>query len=149
MYKYKISPNIITFLFVIFNYLSSFIFLSFSFKYLGILCFMILSFGIIILILATRSLLKNNTTINPMKPYNTSVLVTDGIYKYSRNPMYLGYFFLLISSGLYFGTWLGLVLPFVYILIVNFIYIKKEENVMRDLFGPDYDLYVQKVGRWI
>ncbi len=90
-----------------------------------------------------------NTTINPLKPEATSALVKSGIYKISRNPMYVGLAFLLTAWCLYLGSLLSLVSV---ILFVSYIYrfqIIPEERAMESLFGDDFIDYKSKVRRWI
>ena len=93
--------------------------------------------------------LKKHTTFNPMKPENTTGLVTKGLYQYTRNPMYVG--LLIILSG--YAVWLGsltpfLVLPLFYWLITE-MQIKPEERVLIKKFGEDYQAYKNSVRRWL
>lgn len=93
--------------------------------------------------------LKKRTTPNPMKPENTTGLVVNGLYKYSRNPMYVG--LLIILTG--YAIWLGsltpfLVLPLFYWAITE-MQIKPEERVLTDKFGEDYQTYKNSVRRWL
>jgi len=92
---------------------------------------------------------KKHTTPNPMKPENTSDLVTKGLYKVSRNPMYVG----LLTILLGFAVWLGsvtpfLVLPLFYWLITE-MQIKPEEKFLLEKFGKDYQAYKESVRRWL
>ncbi len=93
--------------------------------------------------------LKKRTTPNPMKPEKTTGLVVNGLYKYSRNPMYVG--LLIILTG--YAIWLGsltpfLVLPLFYWAITE-MQIKPEERVLTDKFGEDYQTYKNSVRRWL
>jgi len=92
---------------------------------------------------------KKHTTPNPMKPENTTGLVTKGLYKYTRNPMYVG--LLIILTG--YAIWLGsltpfLVLPLFYWVITE-MQIKPEERVLIKKFGQDYQAYKNSVRRWL
>ncbi|MCF6188863.1 MAG: isoprenylcysteine carboxylmethyltransferase family protein [Cocleimonas sp.] len=93
--------------------------------------------------------LKKKTTFNPLKPENTTGLVTKGLYQYTRNPMYVG----LLTILLGYAIWLGsltpfLVLPLFYWLITE-MQIKPEERVLIKKFGEDYQSYKNSVRRWL
>ena len=92
---------------------------------------------------------KKHTTANPMKPQNTSGIVTSGLYKISRNPMYLG--LLAILTG--YAVWLGSLTPFlllpVFYWIITEMQIKPEEKMLQEKFGSEYMNYKEKVRRWL
>ena len=96
-----------------------------------------------------RLFAKHKTTISPFTPSETSALVTDGMYRYSRNPMYLGLVFLTIAATIFFGTWLGVVIVVAFIFLLNFLQIIPEEEALHDIFGEEYVEYSKKVRRWI
>ncbi len=96
-----------------------------------------------------RLFLKKHTTANPMKPQNTTGLITTGLYKISRNPMYMGLLTVLAGYAIYLGSltpFLGL--P-VYYFIVTEMQIKPEEAILEDKFGQEYLDYKSKVRRWL
>ena len=107
---------------------------------------------VIAIVLDSSSLflfLKKRTTINPMKPTSTEGLVTAGLYKITRNPMYVG--LLVILFG--YAVWLGsltpfLILPAFYWLITQ-MQIKPEERILEKKFGQEYLDYKNKVKRWL
>jgi protein-S-isoprenylcysteine O-methyltransferase Ste14 len=108
-----------------------------------------IGFGVILGILGVFEFTKLSTTVNPHKPENTSKLVTSGVYRFSRNPMYAGLLFCLVGIGIYFGNlWSFLVIP-VFIWYMNEFQVKPEEVVMRQKFGSDFKEYSEKVNRWI
>ena len=78
-----------------------------------------------------------------------TALVTDGPFRYTRNPMYVGVEILLIGLALQAGSWPYLTLPAVMFFILNFIFIPWEERRMEELFKEEYLRYKQKVRRWI
>ncbi len=63
--------------------------------------------------------------------------------------MYFGYLLILLSSLVYLGTLLSIIIIPLFIFIINFIQIKPEEQALKDLFGPNYDECLLKVRRWI
>jgi protein-S-isoprenylcysteine O-methyltransferase Ste14 len=93
--------------------------------------------------------LKSKTTINPMHPENAHSLVTSGMYHFSRNPMYLGLFFLLLGWSIYLGTLSPLLLLPVFIWVLTKMQIQPEEKILEGLFGESYVKYKQRVRRWI
>ncbi len=98
---------------------------------------------------AVFSFWKNNTTVNPIKPESASTLVVEGVYRFSRNPMYVGMALLLLSWGLYLANPLNALLFVLYVYVITQIQIKPEERALVKLFGQDYQEYCARVRRWI
>ena len=118
--------------------------LSETWQYIGI-AFMVLGFAIILL--AARSFRKNKTTIIP--DGQPSALMEGGLFAYSRNPIYLAMAVLLIGSGLAIGhIWALIVVP-IFILLVQHIWIVKEEENLEAEFGQIYRNYKMRVRRWL
>ena len=98
---------------------------------------------------AIFSFRRAKTTANPMKPELATSLVVSGIYRFSRNPMYVGVACILLAWSIYLGmawTLLGVVGFIVYI---NYFQIIPEERAMLSLFGEEYIHYSRKVRRWL
>lgn len=92
---------------------------------------------------------KKRTTPNPMKPDNTSGIVKTGLYKISRNPMYVGLLTILTGYAIWLGSFTPfLVLPLFYWLITQ-MQIKPEEVILEKKFGKDYLDYKDSVRRWL
>jgi protein-S-isoprenylcysteine O-methyltransferase Ste14 len=72
-------------------------------------------------------------------------LITSGPYAVVRNPIYLGMFGLMVSTGLVFTTWWALVIALVIFLIGNQIRIRAEEQLLRETFGSQFDDYARRV----
>lgn len=93
--------------------------------------------------------LKKRTTVNPMKPENTTGLVVTGLYKISRNPMYVGMLIMLMG----YAVWLGSLTPFLVVplfyLAITTMQIKPEEEFLLKKFGKDYQTYKDSVRRWL
>ena len=89
------------------------------------------------------------TTVDPRYPEKSSQLVIRGIYRYTRNPMYLGLLFLLIAWGIYLSNLLGFVFLPVFVLGMNRLQILREEEAMEAQFGDDYRAYKAVVRRWL
>ncbi len=93
--------------------------------------------------------LRARTTPNPMKPQNSSQLVTAGLYRYTRNPMYLGMLIMLVGWAIYLGSlspWLMLPL---FVWVINTQQILPEEAFLAQKFGASYQAYRQSVPRWL
>ena len=105
--------------------------------------------GFAVIIAGVVSFRRSGTTVNPTKPGSSTELVTGGIYRYTRNPMYLGMLLWLAA----FATWLGspsaLLLCPVFVLFMNRFQIAPEERALETLFGDEYRVYKSRIRRWI
>ena len=84
-----------------------------------------------------------------MKPENTQILVTTGMYRFSRNPMYLGLLLLLTGWSIYLGAVSAILLLPLFVLVLTKMQIQPEEIILEELFGQSYIEYKLKVHRWI
>ena len=95
------------------------------------------------------SFYKARTTINPLEPSEATHFVSEGIYKLSRNPMYVGLACCLVSWAIwlsYLLPWLGVLL---FIAYMTHFQIIPEERALRQKFGDEYQNYCLKVRRWL
>jgi protein-S-isoprenylcysteine O-methyltransferase Ste14 len=95
-----------------------------------------------------RAFARAQTTVNPLRPEAASRLVTGGIYRYTRNPMYLALLLALLAWGLWLGhafAWLGV--P-VFALAMNRLQIRPEERALEALFCDEFRTYARRVRRW-
>ncbi len=105
--------------------------------------------GGLIALAGTWQFRRAHTTINPLSPAKTSALVTGGVYRITRNPMYLGMLLVLIGWGVWLGNaaaWLALPLS---VGLLNTLQIKPEERLLRQRFGDAYARYAARVRRWL
>lgn len=93
--------------------------------------------------------MRAKTTSDPRKPADASTLVTSGIYRLTRNPMYLGVLLILIAWGLTLGNLLALICAFIFVPYINRYQILPEEQLLEDKFGAVFTAYKAKVRRWI
>lgn len=92
---------------------------------------------------------RARTTINPVAIEGASSLVTGGVYRLSRNPMYVGLCALLLTLAILLARpWL-LVGPLIFFVFITRFQIVPEERVMRAKFGGAYDAYRARVRRWL
>ena len=92
---------------------------------------------------------RARTTLNPIKADTASSLVSSGIYRFTRNPMYLGLFLTLLGWAVYLANPVSLVFLLVYVLYITRFQIKPEERILLGLFGEPYAAYMQRVRRWV
>lgn len=123
--------------------------LSYDSSILKISAYVIGTAGILIILTAVASFVKARTTVNPHKPETASKLVTTGLYRISRNPMYLAMAMLLIAGATLLGNWAAFLGPVVFAALITHLQIKPEEAVLTDQFGEAYAAYCQQTRRWI
>ena len=92
---------------------------------------------------------RAKTTINPLRPANASSLVTSGIYRFTRNPMYLGLLLLLLGWSVYLSSVFVFVGPVLLVLYLGRFQIAPEERVLAAKFGEAYLDYRSRVRRWL
>ena len=105
--------------------------------------------GFIIILSAIILFKKYKTTITPLNPSNATKLINGGIYKFSRNPMYLGLLLVLLGISFMINIIGGFLLIPLFILYLNLFQIIPEENAMVDLFKDEFLDYKKNVRRWI
>lgn len=98
---------------------------------------------------AVLQFFRTHTTINPMRPERAEKLVITGMYRYSRNPMYLGLLCLLLGWAILLGSLLPFILLPVFIAIMNRQQIMPEEDILEQKFGQQYESYKKSVNRWL
>ena len=113
-------------------------------QWLGIL---VLAAGIICGPMLAATFLLRRTTLNPF--VSPSAFFEKGIYRLSRNPMYLGVILIYLGGCLLAGSLWPLLLLVLPLAILTQIVIPYEEASMRQTFGAAYDAYCGRVRRWI
>lgn len=91
----------------------------------------------------------SRTTVNPLRPERASALVTSGVYRITRNPMYVGMGLLLMAWAVYLAAFLALLGPVLFVLYITRFQIRPEERVLAGLFGDEYARYAARVRRWL
>jgi protein-S-isoprenylcysteine O-methyltransferase Ste14 len=103
--------------------------------------------GLLLLVIANSLFNRADTGVIPFR--NVTALVTDGIYRYTRNPMYLGMAAVLLGCAITVGASLALLIPPLFAIIVELRFIRPEEAMLRDIFPEQYPAYCARVRRWI
>lgn len=109
----------------------------------------VMGVGLIIEAIAAAAFFRAKTTVNPLAPQNSTTLVVTGLYRFSRNPMYLGMAILLTGWALWLGNPANAVFLILFVALITVLQIKPEEKALRDNFGDEYDAYCARVRRWI
>jgi len=89
---------------------------------------------------------KGRGTLSPIAP--TKKLVVSGLYRFSRNPMYIGVMLLLIGETLFFSSLSLCIYSLIVFVGFNIFIITREEPRLKKDFSDDYDIYRKKVRRW-
>ena len=110
-------------------------------------CFILI--GLVCFLSAIGLFKKNQTTVTPLNPSSATKLITNGIYKYSRNPMYLGMSLVLAGISIMVNPIGGLAFISLFILYINQFQIEPEEKAMTKLFRNEFSEYKKYVRRWI
>jgi len=92
---------------------------------------------------------RARTTHNPMKPEKASALVTSGIYRFTRNPMYVSLLMFLVGWAIYLASGWAFAGPLAFVLYMGRFQIGPEERVLTTLFGSAYADYTARVRRWL
>lgn len=105
--------------------------------------------GLAVCLAGVAAFRRAQTTVDPMRPEHTRVLVVRGIYHYTRNPMYVGFALLLCGWATWTGTAAGLAIAITYVLYLDRFQVRPEERILQHHFGAQYDAYRSSVRRWI
>jgi protein-S-isoprenylcysteine O-methyltransferase Ste14 len=105
--------------------------------------------GIAIVLMGVLAFRKASTTVDPRFPENASHIVSSGIYRFTRNPMYLGMLVLLIAWMALLSNVGTVVVPALFALYITRWQIVPEERALADKFGAEYEGYCKSVRRWL
>lgn len=105
--------------------------------------------GIGVAALGVTTFRRARTTVNPVKPDAASSLVTEGIYRYSRNPMYLGIVLVLLGWAAFLANAAALAVVPAFVAWMDAFQIAPEERALAAKFGAAFSGYREKVRRWI
>ncbi len=106
-----------------------------------------LAVGVYLNLAADRLLKRYHTTVKPFQ--ESTALLTTGVYGHTRNPMYLGFVLLLLGIALLLGSAGPLVIVALFPVLINLMYIRAEETMLRDRFGDEWVAYQARVRKWL
>ena len=92
---------------------------------------------------------RARTTFNPLAPQRARTVVTSGVYRHTRHPMYLGMLIVLAGWAVWLGSAAALLGLPLSVLLLNGLQIGPEERILRERFGQDYVDYTARVRRWL
>lgn len=148
--KLKIPPAIVTFIFASIMYMLA----KFSpigyFDFFGriYLTYALFISAMIVMIVSLGQFFTSKTTTNPLKPSKASKLVVNGIYQYTRNPMYLSMLLILLAIGVWLGNAFNVLIAAVFVSYMNKFQIIPEEKALAKIFDKEYKQYCILVRRW-
>jgi protein-S-isoprenylcysteine O-methyltransferase Ste14 len=105
--------------------------------------------GLIVAISGVVTFRRARTTLNPTKPEASSSLVSWGIYKITRNPMYLGLLLVLTAWAIFLSNWFAVLFLPVFVVYMNRFQIVPEEQALTLLFAREFVAYQSRVRRWL
>ena len=118
-----------------------------AFRYAAAILIALAGFGFAIS--GVRAIRRARTTISPIKPEAATSLVTSGVYRFTRNPMYLGLCLVLLAWAVFLSSAWAVLGPVAFVLYINQFQIAPEEKVLSKLFGQAFAEYQSKVRRWL
>jgi protein-S-isoprenylcysteine O-methyltransferase Ste14 len=92
---------------------------------------------------------RAGTTVDPRRPAEASALVDGGVYRVTRNPMYLGVLLVLLAFGAWLANVASLLIALAFVPYMNRFQIAPEERALASRFGSTYDAYRGRVRRWL
>jgi protein-S-isoprenylcysteine O-methyltransferase Ste14 len=98
---------------------------------------------------STWTFIHKKTTLDPRIPADTSILIVEGLFRFTRNPIYLGFCCLLLAFAIWLSNWVSLVWVAVFAIYLTNFQIIPEERYLLAKFGQDYSRYCEQVNRWI
>jgi protein-S-isoprenylcysteine O-methyltransferase Ste14 len=101
---------------------------------------------VILNLVADRAFHRANTTVKPFE--ESSALITSGVFRISRNPMYLGFVLLLIGIAVLLGSLSPCAVVLVFAILMNRVYVTVEEQMLAEKFGLQWEEYKQSTRRW-
>jgi protein-S-isoprenylcysteine O-methyltransferase Ste14 len=105
--------------------------------------------GAAIALAGVRTFRRAGTTTNPLKPAGATSLVTSGVYRFTRNPMYLGLAFVLVGWAVFLDAVVGFIGPVAFVLYMTRFQIIPEERILLQIFADDFRAYRERVRRWL
>jgi protein-S-isoprenylcysteine O-methyltransferase Ste14 len=106
-----------------------------------------IALGIALNLIADRVFQEHKTTVKPFE--ESMALITNNVFRVSRNPMYLGFVLILIGISIFMGSLTPFAIIPVFGLFMDIVFIKGEQKMLEETFGERWLDYKQNVRRWI
>jgi protein-S-isoprenylcysteine O-methyltransferase Ste14 len=120
------------------------IFASYPWNLLGIVP---LATGITLNLAADAAFKREQTTVKPFE-ISTS-LVTTGVFRLCRHPMYFGMALILLGIAILMGSFAPLLVIVIFVILMELVFVRTEERMLEEQFGPAWDAYKSKVRKWL
>ncbi|MBD0849081.1 methyltransferase family protein [Maribacter arenosus] len=148
--KLKLPPVLVFVIFSILMYVLSLVLPFGDFEFFGreVLILFLLGMGALVGLISLIQFYIARTSIDPRTPSKASDLVTNGLYRFSRNPMYLALLMVLLAWGLWLGNAFNTLLAAGFVAYLNKFQIIPEEKILSDIYGKAYRHYCTQVRRW-
>lgn len=105
--------------------------------------------GAVFVLLGVLAFQSAGTTVDPRAPEQSTQLVVSGVYRISRNPMYVGFLLILMAWGVFLSNLVSCAVIPLFVVYLNRFQIVPEERLMRGQFGKAYRQYAAAVRRWL
>ena len=145
----KIPPPIVTLISGLAIFFSRPLFPDYHSNLINVFSAILLFFGLLVFFLAVASFKRYKTTVNPLQPSKATHLVISGIFRFTRNPMYLGMALILLSLSFKFNLLGGLIVTLLFVMFITKYQIIPEEKAMLALFQDEFEIYKENTRRWI
>jgi len=114
-----------------------------------VICAALMAAGAAVGLSGVWSFRKARTTVNPWRVNASSELVVSGVYRHTRNPMYLGLLLGLLGWGVCLANAFALLLALIFVPFMNRFQILPEERALQQAYGESFGEYCRRVGRWL
>ena len=104
-------------------------------------------FGVILNLVASKAFKDNRTTVRPF--HQSITLITTGVFRMTRNPMYLGFVCILFGTAILTGGLSPCIVPVLFAVIIDRAFIRVEERMLQKQFGKDWQDYKRQTRRWV
>jgi protein-S-isoprenylcysteine O-methyltransferase Ste14 len=103
--------------------------------------------GVFLNLRADAAFKKEQTTVKPFE--SSTALVTTGVFRISRHPMYLGMVLILLGIAILMGSLTPLFVITIFGTLIELVFVRTEERMLEEQFGPTWVAYKKKVRKWI
>jgi len=106
-----------------------------------------LVFGVALNLIADAAFKKAHTTVKPFK--TSTALVTTGVFRFSRHPMYLGMVLILLGIAILMGSFSPLIVIIIFAVLMELVFVRTEEKMLEQNFGSAWTDYQSRVRKWV
>lgn len=145
----RIPPPLVMLLCALIGYLGSCLWPGAALPLPALLAGGVMATGAALNLLPKLAFRRARTTVNPLRPMASSALITHGVFRYTRNPMYLGQATFLTGAMLYLQNPVALLAVPLFVLYITRLQILPEERALSACFPEAYPQFRQRVRRWL